>query len=181
MDDEGGEDERLKHVGDEVLTLKLVWHPAQMKGRRVLGGAFSKRDLKPEADEAGKPRYVSTDRRDMLSRESVDGVIAGQQSDGKKEQLRRHDAFFTEYLTERLRALRDKEGYQPFEVMPEPIMPGNPGHCGIHNISPAERNTDEEHDEYVQQLRKLLLKDCQHTVYSYAEVFGAEPAAADRK
>ena len=41
MDDEGGEDERLEHVGDDTLTLKLVWHPGQMNGRKVLSAAFS--------------------------------------------------------------------------------------------------------------------------------------------
>ena len=131
------------------------------------------RDLKPELDEENKPRYVSTDRRDILSRSSVDGVIARQQAGGNKSKFKRKDAFFTEYLAGHLRALRDKEGHQPFDVRPEPIV-GNLAHCGIHNISPVARNTDEEHDAYVQQLKTLLLKHCKHTVYSYVEVFGVE-------
>lgn len=144
-------------IGAEVILLRMVWHPAHFENGQLVGSAFESGDLRPDNDRDGHPRYISCDRQDDLRKESVDSRIDGQMRDGAENRDKRHEARFVEFVTEALRATTDETGIHPFEVTSEPIVPENPGHCGIRNVSGKGKSRKAEDRAYIEELRTILL------------------------
>ena len=159
----------------EVILLRMVWHPAHFENGKLVASAFDSGDLRPDDDRDGQARYISTDRQDDLRKPAVDARILSQERDGPKQQDKKHEARFVEFLTGELRAAKDESGNHPFDVTPEPIVPENPGHCAIRNVSGKGKSRRAEDRDYVDELRTILL-DQNRGVTSYSDHFPSDVA-----
>lgn len=140
-----------------VKLLKLIWHPVDLEGDKVLPTAFRKEDL------CGSPdAHVSVDRGDMAERVSMEAVSREQYARGQEalangRDLGRENAKIGEMVCgEVKRQLID--GVVTFDVRPRPIT-GNDAHCGIENISgfrePKSKKNRAFFDEAKSKLAKL--------------------------
>lgn len=129
-------------VTDDVLLLRMVWHPShfkieQLTGRAELSGAaFDSADLLGKPDKEGNPRYVSVDDKQLVTQESVDANITNQQSHGKDVRLDRHMPRFVSVYAGRVRQCPVEQDGQFFDFTREPIepsdnYPANPAHCAL--------------------------------------------------
>jgi hypothetical protein len=160
---------------DDVHLVRLVWDSADYDGGKVLPSAFRRDELHPKFDpSANAHKYVSVDRGDDVRKDSVDEVISQQIDGDLAERLQRFNPFFAYLVCQCVREAQDVAGDMPFEVRPEQILPINPGHCGIHNVSGKTIElTDKKARGYIDELRTLLIERIVRTI-SYDELFGAE-------
>ena len=130
-------------IEDHLHIYRLVWHSFDFNEKNELkGAAFRSDDLRPDNEEDGTPKFVSTDRSDLIEKESVDWRIVSQQSDGKREELARFEARFAAFNCAELRSV-EREGKRQFEVTAEPEpagadgpgAPENPAHCALRHVS----------------------------------------------
>lgn len=168
-------------VGDDVLVLRMVWHPAHFDNDKLNGAAFDSADLRPDLDANGHPRFLSVDQGDLICKHSVDYRIDDQQKDGKSESCKRLEARFVEFSCADLRRHRldgDSETVI-FNVTSEPVTagldgsPANPAHCGIRHVS-GKTGGKGEMRRHVQQLRTSLLK-LKKNIFTYDGIFNASP------
>ncbi|MCA3442064.1 MAG: hypothetical protein INF52_01645 [Rhodobacter sp.] len=158
-------------VGDDVILLRMVWHPADFEGGELVGSAFESADLRPDNDQDGLPRYLSSDRQDDLRKESIDSRITYQQRDGRDVEKRKSEAHFVEFKVGTLRYAEDDAGDRPFGITSEPIIPENPGHCAIRNVSGKGASRKSKADkQYIEELRSMLLEK-KLAVCGYADLF----------
>ena len=158
----------MEALDDDVAVLKMVWHPAHFESDKLSGAAFERKDLIPEVDkESGLPRFVSVDEKSCVRLAAVDERIEKQ---GAKDPERRKEARFAEYVCGDIRRLVDELGDRPLDVRPERIIPENPAHCGIHNVSTRDRSTKQRR-VYVDELRSLLVSSCSFVILTYHDVF----------
>lgn len=132
-------------VSNDVLVVRMVWHPFHFQDGELLPTAFEKPDLLGLPDRQGFPRYMSVDDFEMLSTESVDWRIEWQQRDGRLDEGRREPKFIF-FPAPSLRECTCPDGEQLFDVVRHPTeagedgpdSPENPAHCGVHTLG-AER------------------------------------------
>ena len=154
-------------LADDVALLKMAWHPAHFDNGVLSAAAFDRGDLIPEADkETGEPRYISVDEKSIVDQKAVDERIRNQ---GVKDPAMRKEARFAEYLCCVIHGMQDEAGEYPLQVRPERLRENN-AHCGIHNVSKAERSNRQRRD-YVDELRSLLIARGVYTTLTYDEVF----------
>lgn len=151
---------------DEVAVLKMAWHPAHFDNDRLSPAAFARKDLIPENDKEGRPRFVSVDEKSCIVRVAVDDRIKNQ---GANDPEGRKNAQFAEYLCRTVRAMKDEAGEHPLDVTPERLQE-NPAHCGIHNVSKTCRSNKKRSD-YADELRSLLIEEGKYEILSYDMVF----------
>ena len=171
-------------VEDTENVLRIVWHSRDFgKEGKLKGSAFSASDLVVVQGAKTTDRYVSMDRYQGLSKDSVDWRIAKATMDGTGAKERRIAPKFAEFNSGELRAARDEVGTTMFEVTPFPLLkdedglgsPPNPAHVGICSKSTVPLSEDERKLR-VEQLRTKLL-DCRRRTIDYADLFGGGAAA----
>lgn len=164
-------------IEDHLNIYRLVWHSFDFDTNNDLkGSAFRSDDLRPDKEEDGSDKFVSTDRVDIISKPSVDWRIEWQQSDGKRERLDRHEARFAEYNCAELRSI-ERDGTRQFEITAEPEppdadgpgSPANPAHCAVRHVS-GFTGSKKAIDRHVEFLRTQLLKRTL-AIHSYGSVF----------
>lgn len=158
---------------DDVHLVRLVWNSADYDNGKIQPSAFPRADLHPKFDPVVNAyKYVSVDREDDIRKDSVDAVICQQIAGDLAERLKRNNPFFAYLVCQSVREARDTDGNEPFAVTQEPIVPMNPGHCGIHNVSgkTIDQN-DKKARGYINELRTLLTERIVRTI-SYDELFG---------
>jgi hypothetical protein len=153
-------------LDDEVAVLKMAWHPAHFDNDKLSSAAFERKDLIPDNDEKGGPRFVSVDEKSCIVQEVVDDRI---QNQGARKPEERKDARFAEYLCRTVRNMKDEAGEHPLNVTPERLQE-NPAHCGIHNVSKTGRSNKKRRD-YADELRSLLIEEGKYGILSYDMVF----------
>lgn len=162
-------------ITNDVVLLRLVWHPCHIVDGKVQSAAFERDDLLAIDD-----RYVSVDDHSLASEESVTWRIEWLQRDGRADRLRRQEAFFAELLARNVRSCVCASNAQLFQVTREPTEaeqegPGSPqnmAHCGIRTIQ-AERFTTlgkREKNAAVERMRTQLIKNIERLL-SFEEVF----------
>ncbi len=120
---------------DELHVLKLVWHPSDLDGEKVLPTAFRKEDLCGDGSA-----HVSVDRQDIAVRASMESVAAIQAEKSRSaiEAGRQSVPIRTDAKIGKMHcgAIRNAliEGSRALDVRPFPID-GNEAHCGIMNIA----------------------------------------------
>jgi hypothetical protein len=134
-------------VSDDVMVLRMVWHPFHFQDGELIPTAFDGNDLLALPDKDGEAKYMSMDDWENISRASVDWRIEWQQRDGRAERHGRIDAKFVQFVARRLRECVCEEGRQVHDVTREPTVQGengpgspeNPAHCGVRTL---------EHERY---------------------------------
>lgn len=166
-------------IQDHRNIYRLVWHSFDFEEQtnELKSSAFDARDLRPDDDEDGLPRYTSVDLTHMMCQPSVDWRVARWQSGDARVRLKREEIKFAEYNCGTLRALVDSIGRNPLCVTPEPEQekpdgePANPGHCGLRNRLGLP-TTKKEKEGYINKLRTSILKTTVR-IRSYGDVFPA--------
>lgn len=156
-------------LSNGLKLLKLVWHPVDLDGDRVLPTAFRKEDI-----SGGPGQHVSVDRSDLAERASMEAVANEQYAkslrakaiDGRD--LGREEAKIGLLLCGDVRR-QHINGDAAFEVQPLPIE-GNTAHCGIENISgirdPKSRKDRSFYDE-----ARTKLADVTSPAITFDEVY----------
>lgn len=164
-------------IEDAHNIFRLVWHSFDFEPDGTLKlAAFTSADLRPETDEHGAPKFISTDLAMLMSKDSVDWRIKSQQADGKTVTLRRIEARFAEFAVRRLRAVQ-KNGIRQFEVTSEPDAvgaggygsPENLAHCALRHISGFSGSRGEV-SKHVNFLRTELIKQIL-SIREYGDLF----------
>lgn len=149
----------------------MVWHPADFEDGELVGSAFESADLRPDNDQDELPRYLSSDRQDDLRKDSIDSRIAYQQREGRDLEKGKGEARFVEFKVGALRQATDDAGAHPFGITSEAIIPENPGHCAIRNVSGKGGSRKSKVDkQYIEELRSILLER-KLAVRGYVDLF----------
>lgn len=160
--------------------IKLAWDTGEFVDGKLSGAAFRKDEILGEIDpDNGLPKFVSVDRRDVVNQVAVDNMISMQTDGDKVEKLNRNVPMFAQFVCGDVRTFKYEEDLRRFEVTPDPIaghpvLPDNPAHCGIHNISGKVVTGKGPIRQFVDQLRAELL-GLVRTVLTYSDVFPEEP------
>ena len=164
-------------IKDELIILRLVWHSSDFDSDGNLkGSAFRSDDLRPDKEKDDTPKFVSTDRVDMIFKPSIDWRIEYQQSDGKREKMERFEARFAEFKCAELRSV-ERGGRRQFDVTAEPEpagadgpgSPENQAHCALRHVSGFTGSKGAVRS-YVEYLRTQLIKKTR-AIHSYGAIF----------
>lgn len=132
--------------GNEIDVHRLIWSPDDMDGEEVATSAFSSKDLKRVDD-----RHISVSRTDMFDPYAELEMRNKQAGKSGVGDIIREESWSILFNCGKLRAILDKHGDNPFEVISDPVDT-NPAHCGILNT------TGRKNDKYIHHLRILLIR-----------------------
>lgn len=132
--------------GNEIDVHRLIWSPDDMDGEEVATSAFSSKDLK-RIDN----RHISVSRTDIFDPNAELATVNQQAQKSGVDDIIRDEAWSILFNCGKLRAIVDKYGENPFEVICDPLD-SNPAHCGILNT------TGRKNGKYINHLRTLLIR-----------------------
>ena len=124
-------------IEDHLNNYRLVWHSFDFyeETDELKASAFDLRDLRPDSDDDGLPRYTSVDLTHTMSQTSVDWRVTRWQSGDARVRLKREEIKFAEYNCGTLRRLVDSIGRTPLWVTPEPEAAGASAEGRVHELS----------------------------------------------
>ena len=119
---------------DEVILLKLVWHPDDIDkvSNMVNPAAFRRDDLTGQHGA-----HISVDRSDMAKRACMETLADEQAKKANGRDILREQAKIVELGCEAVRS-SEHQGTRLFSVSSFP-KDGNPAHCGIHSNAVVPR------------------------------------------
>ena len=119
---------------DEVILLKLVWHPDDIDEiRNLVNPAAFRRD-----DLTGQPgAHVSVDRGDLAERACMETLADNQAEKANGRDILREQAKIVDLGCKAVR-LSEQQGTKLFSVSSFP-KESNPAHCGISSIALVQK------------------------------------------
>lgn len=161
----------------------MLWHPEHFHGDELQPSAFKTEDLLGRPGTNGKPRSVSLDQRDNISKESVDWRINRQSA---KCPDRRITPLFAEMEAAEIVKSCGADGLEMFSLYHDPLEfneetgePANPSHYGLR--SSITSFSEPKHERaHISALRAKLFEIGARRL-TYDDIFpaSAEPQLRD--